>query len=195
MLLPRPETELVVEIALDTIDQYELSSLYELGCGSGIICISLSLARPNTTIKAWDINPKAVALTRRNQLALGATHLTVELNDFFTAVDPHHLSRHHLIIANPPYIRHDVIPTLDPSILDSDPISALDGGADGLWFYRNLIQRYSSSPMVLEIGFDQASDIQTLGIEAGYDVQIMKDYSGHDRIARLIPTKWRNFGC
>ena len=92
------------------------------------------------------------------------------------------------IISNPPYIRSDVIPTLMPEVRDHDPLIALDGGADGLDFYRRIAEgapRYLAKDGIifLEIGYDQATAVSSILEDAGFkDIEVVKDYGGNDRV-------------
>ena len=99
-----------------------------------------------------------------------------------------------MIISNPPYIRTDVISTLDPEVKDCEPMGALDGGEDGLFFYRRIAEKagehlYKNGRVVLETGFDQAGDVTEIFAKAGFtELETIKDLSGNDRvITGVIP--------
>ncbi len=187
VLIPRPETELLVEEALKILTPD--SRVLELCTGSGCIALSIMKLYPGVTMVASDISPAAVHVAVENAEALevpmgeGPGKIDFKIGDLFE----HVYDKFDLIIVNPPYIRTDDIKNLEPEVKDHDPLMALDGGPDGLFFYRRLIYEAKNylnpeGKLLLEIGYDQAPDITALAGDAYKNIKVIKDYSGNDRI-------------
>lgn len=181
VLIPRPETELLTELAIS--EMQHCHTALDLCCGSGCIGISLALAMPTAKVHAADLSPDALAVTRRNAEALGA-NVTLHQGDLFAAVGD---LRFDLIISNPPYI-----PTEDCRILQTEvmqePGMALDGGTDGYDFYRRIAREAPAhltekGVVLLEVGFDQAEGVAGLMREAGFrQTSIHQDLQGIPRM-------------
>lgn len=190
-LIPRPETELVVEAALEKLDEAgPTRTVADLGTGSGAIGLSLAAELPldGTTVWITDANPDALELARANVAGVGrgATNVRVELGSWFEAL-PAGVA-FDAIVSNPPYVA-DGSPDLDPSVLDWEPAAALFAGPDGLDDIRHLV---AGAPahlvpggwLIMEIGADQGPAVRALFESAGYrEVEIRRDLAGHDRIA------------
>ena len=189
-LVPRPDTETVVMEAVRHIPQDE--RFVDLCTGSGCIAIALCDLRPDLRGIAVELYPKTLEIARRN-----AVKNHVEGRLCFAQGDV--LSgevlgdeKYCAIISNPPYIRCDVIDTLSREVLH-EPRVALDGGEDGLVFYRAIVEKYKKNlredgVFILEIGYDQADDIARIARENGFDCSIVKDLGGRDRVALLKRT-------
>ena len=179
VLIPRPDTERVVEKLVELLP--EGGSFTDLCCGSGCIGISALCERTDASARAYDISDTAVATSRENGEKNGVmSRYTVEKGDIFTL----ETGETDIIVSNPPYIRREVIPTLDPSVKDHEPILALDGGIDGLDFYRAILDRFSPRVcFIFEIGYDQREDIISLAKERGMVCEVSRDYGGNDRVA------------
>ena len=168
VLIPRPETELLAERVIEALRRMDAPAALDLCCGSGCIGISAALAAPGAQMHAADLSPDALAVTRRNAEALGA-HVTLHQGDLFGAVAGLQFD---LIVSNPPYIPAGECPALQPEVL-REPFLALDGGADGLDFYRRIVREaplhLTAGGMVfLEVGWDQAEAVCALMREAGF---------------------------
>jgi len=172
VLIPRPETELLVETAIELITNYKLliTSLTDFGTGSGCIAISLAKRFPDLKIIATDASDKALAVTKQNAKKHG---VTLNLSSPFPT---------DLIISNPPYIPTADIDKLGPDVKDFEPRLALDGGPDGLDFIRQLIG-LDFKFLVLEFGINQGQAIRALAEDQGKEIKIIKDYAGTERIA------------
>lgn len=185
VLIPRPDTERVVECALANLPYG--GRFADLCTGSGCIAISLCGERSDLGGVMVDLSPAALRIAEENARTVGvADRLSAICADVLT--DNPLDERFDLIVSNPPYI-----PTADiaayPS-LSFEPQMALDGGADGLRFYRALIGRYSSflkenGAFVFEIGYDQREAILALAETAGFACTVTKDYGSNDRVALL----------
>ena len=194
VLIPRPETEILVEQALGRAKALGLRKelhILDLGTGSGNIAIAVAKYLPNCSVTAVDIDPRSLALAKKNAVANGVTpSLTFCKNDmaFFLSRTDKKETLYDIIISNPPYIATSQLPHL-PSDVRFEPRSALDGGADGLKFYREIIARAyrlirPGGFLLLEIGDGQRKDIEH--VFARYDqyqqLNFTKDYVGTDRV-------------
>jgi len=176
VLIPRPETELLVETAIQFIKENKIKSIADLGTGSGCIAVSIAKKVPTIKIVATDASEKALELAKQNAKKHNVEdriefHLTANFSLPFP-VD--------LIISNPPYIPTAAIENLDPDVKDFEPRQALDGGKDGLDFIRKLIE-LAPKHLIFEFGINQGSAIRKLNP----NITIIKDYSGIERIAFL----------
>ena len=193
VLIPRPETELLVEQACGKLEKLREKKLEQTGdrelrvldmcCGSGCIGISVAKLVPAVSADLADISDAAITLTKKNRERLQAD-CTVIQTDLFAQIE----EKYDMIISNPPYIRTEEIPKLMAEVRDFEPHLALDGKADGLYFYDKIIREareylYEDGYILFEIGQDQLDAVRGLLVENGYvDVEGMKDYAGLDRI-------------
>ena len=178
VLIPRPDTEILVEKVLE----YKPASALDIGTGSGAIAVSLAhYGVKNVT--ACDISDKALETARENAALNNAAVDFIKSNVFENIS-----GKFDALVSNPPYIQSDVIPALMPQVKDHEPLLALDGGADGLDFYRLITQNAreylnGGGLLAFEIGFDQGEAVSALMSENGYkDIKITKDLAGLDRV-------------
>jgi release factor glutamine methyltransferase len=193
VLIPRPETELLAEMGWEFLrarakntDIAKLKAM-DFGTGSGCLAILLAAKCPEVKIVAVDISPEALAAAKRN----AATH-SVDCRIEFLPGDGFGVltenARFDLIVSNPPYIPTAEIATLEPEVRDHDPKLALDGGADGLDFYRRIAAEAGNflkpgARIMLEFGYGQAEAITKIFTEQKWIVEAVKtDYSGNQRI-------------
>jgi len=187
VLIPRPETELLIENAIELSKAYNGNiTILDIGTGSGAIAVALAKFIDNTEIYATDSSKKALEVASKN-----AMRHDVEGRIKFIETDlfPKENLKFDIIISNPPYIKSADIGSLQPEVKGFEPISALDGGPDGLDFYRKIIDKVGgylneNSSILFEIGADQAKDVvniikNKLNLK---NVRIKKDLSGLDRI-------------
>lgn len=186
VLIPRPETELLVDFAVEQIRKNGYSVVYDLCCGSG--CVGLSVAKlcPHTKVFCVDISPKAIEYTTLNKELLGADNVTVLKGDILDSVGFLGLPRPDIILSNPPYIKTEEIKSLQPE-LAYEPTLALDGGDDGLLFYRALADNWftyinKGGCIAMEIGEEQGKDVLTLFLDKAQKARIIKDASMLDRV-------------
>ena len=194
VLIPRPETELLVEEAIKLLKPGDReAAILDLGTGSGAIAIALAGEIKNSVMYAADISSAALEVARRNIESQGLTgRIRLVCGNGLAPFKQGELFD--LIISNPPYICSRDMETLAPEIKNHEPREALDGGADGLGFYRQWIPQMSAllrsgGWAVFEIGSEQALSVSQLFRDAGFsDVTTVKDYAGHNRavIARRI---------
>lgn len=176
VLIPRPETELLAERAIALLRDSRRTAL-DLCCGSGCIAVSMALAVPDAQVHACDLSEGALAVTRRNAEALGA-RVTLHRGDLLGAVDGLTFD---LIVSNPPYIPTEDCGALQEEVL-LEPRLALDGGPDGLHFYRRIAQDAparlnAGGTLLMEVGCGQAEAVGSLLEAAGFhDVRAHEDY-------------------
>lgn len=189
VLIPEQDTENLVEEILREARDGE--RILDLCTGSGCILLSLLHYSNTSTGIGTDLSSKALELAGRNADRLGLSErVKWRQGDLFEAVDAE--EKFDLIVSNPPYIASGVIPELAAEVRCHEPRLALDGGPDGLAFYRRIIPGAVSRLVIggalcLEIGFDQGESVSDMMREAGYyDVTVIKDYGGNDRIVRGI---------
>ena len=191
VLIPRPETELVVEIALKLAADLRASQplrVLDMGTGSGAIAIALASELPRAQICAADCSIAALTVARRNAVRNGVADAIHFLQSDLFAGLGHLKDRFDLILSNPPYIRRSEIAQLEPEVSRWEPRGALDGGADGLDCYRRIAAGafdYLSpnGATIVEIGADMNASVTALFVSAGAaDAQVYQDYSGKDRV-------------
>ena len=194
VLDPRPETELLVELALDA----PFERVLDLGTGSGCILLTLLAERPSAIGTGTDISPQARALAEGNAIALGVSdRAEIAMADWFTpaVADGAPDGRFDLIVSNPPYIAAAEMAGLAPEVRDWEPAGALTDGGDGLAAYRAIAGGAGAhltpgGRLIVEIGPSQAAAVTALFREAGLDaIAVHPDLDGRDRAvtARRLP--------
>lgn len=181
VLVPRQDTETLVEEVM----RYLRDGMNILDVCTGSGCILLSLLRYSNDCRGvgCDISEKALAVAGRNARELGLSAEFIQ-SDLFENIE----GKFEYIVSNPPYIRKDVIPALMEKVKDHEPLIALDGGADGLDFYRRIIKKapdhlYPGGMLFFEIGYDQGEAVKGLMGEEGYEeVTVRQDLAGLDRV-------------
>lgn len=181
VLIPRQDTETLVEEVLKNL--HDGMRILDLCTGSGCILLSLLRYSNDCVGIGADLSKKALKVAEENAGSLGLTAEFVQ-GDLFELVT----GKFEIIVSNPPYIPSNVIPTLMEEVREHDPLMALDGKEDGLYFYREIIGQaseylYPGGMLFLEIGCEQAEAVTELMKNAGYrDVTVCKDLAGHDRV-------------
>lgn len=181
VLIPRQDTETLVEEALKVIRPG--MKVLDMCTGSGCILISILKNVLNVEGVGCDISKQALIVAKENA-KLNNVVATFERSDLFD----HVTETFDVIVSNPPYIRTEEIATLMPEVCQFEPVGALDGKEDGLFFYRKMIaesRKYLNpkGKILFEIGYDQGQDVSLMLKEAGYkDVQIVKDLAQNDRV-------------
>ncbi len=182
VLIPRPETELLVEEALRLVDEATPRKVLDLGTGSGCIGVSIALGRPSAAVLGTDASAEALAVAQENALLLGAQNIAFAQSDWFSSIDG---VRFDLIVSNPPYIAAE-----DPHLpgLAFEPPGALVGGADGLSCLRTIIANAPGhleigGVLIVEHGFDQQAAVKEMFLQAGFSaVETRADLSERPRI-------------
>lgn len=182
VLIPRCDTEILVEEIIKIVKKDSLRKILDLCTGSGAIAISLKKYLNNIEIIASDISDKALMVAKKNASKIGVDVKFIE-SDLFNNIN----GKFDLIVSNPPYIKKSVIPSLDKQVRN-EPILALDGGKDGLDFYRKIsydAKRFlnNNGYLCFEIGYDQRKEVEDILLQNGYiNIYSKKDYGGNDRI-------------
>lgn len=183
VLVPRQDTELLVEEALKVCRAG--MKILDLCTGSGCIIVSLMKYCPGMSGTAADISAAALETAAVNA-ALNETKVTFISGDLFTNI----AERYDMIVSNPPYIPTDELVSLEEEVRCHDPITALDGRADGLYFYREIIansRKYLQPDgwLMMEIGFDQGETVRALMEQEEYrEIAVLKDLAGLDRVVQ-----------
>jgi release factor glutamine methyltransferase len=204
VLVPRPDTEALVDVALERTRAVSLSMrALDVCTGSGCVAITLARERPTSTVFGADLSEGALAVARANALRLGAYNVAWRRGDLFAAIDSEGESAgvlparrpivdaprsFDLITANPPYIADSEIASLQPDVRDFEPRLALDGGAAGLAVLRRVVAeaRPHLAPggvLATEVGAGQAAAVVDLFAQAGFvDVDVRRDYGRIERV-------------
>lgn len=196
VLIPRQDTETLCELVLGD-EGLQGASVLDLCTGSGAIALALSALGDFRIVIGTDISRGAIARAEQNREEV-VSQTGKELPVFFHASDlffslrkimkEHGIESFDVIVSNPPYIRPEVIAGLEPEVRDHEPLSALDGGEDGLWFYRRIAEEaplYLARPgrIYLEIGYDQGDEVRSILKKAGFtDIDIHEDLGGRPRV-------------
>ena len=185
VLIPEQDTENLIEEIMREV--HDSDRILDLCTGSGCILLSLLNYSNSTAGVGTDLSEKALEVAIKNARRLGlADRADLRCGDLFDPIRQD--ERFDIIVSNPPYIKSGTIDQLAPEVSVHEPRMALDGGEDGLFFYRRIIPEavrhlVTGGMLFLEIGYDQAEEVQSLMKEAGYyDVRSIKDYGGNDRI-------------
>jgi release factor glutamine methyltransferase len=184
VLIPRPETEILVEETLKRLKRGDV--VLDIGTGSGAIAVSIAKYFPDCTVYAVDISKKAIEIAKHNAKKQGVLDRIFFIeSDLFCNLPPN--LKFDFIVSNPPYIKTREIELLQEEV-KKEPIVALDGGEDGLFFYKKIIREApfyikSGGKIGFEIGYSQKEEVTTLLEESGFkDVEIIKDLAGIDRV-------------
>jgi release factor glutamine methyltransferase len=190
VLIPRPETELIVEEALNYLPKSKYKKILDIGTGSGCILISILLERQKSIGAGLDISKNAIKIAKINA-KLQQVHNRITFVN--TDVDKYNLGKYDLIVSNPPYIERVKISRLEEDIKNFEPKSALDGGHDGYSKIKKVIKKSSDilkrkGNLILEIGYDQAYNTSLLLQKYGFYInKVSKDLSNKDRC--IVSTK------
>lgn len=191
VLIPRPDTEILVAFIIEYINKNKRNSInvLDIGVGSGAISLSIAEYCPDTRVYGIDIEniPIKVASLNKERLKISNAHFYQ--GDLFGALEENNIEeKFHIIVSNPPYIKTGDIEGLQIEVKKYEPLIALDGGEDGLNFYRRISKDaldylQPEGMLIYEIGFDQGSEVMNILNKEGYkNISILKDYQGHDRV-------------
>ena len=190
VLIPRPETELMIEKVLETLPVSSNKKILDIGTGSGCIAISLIKERPGCRITAIDKSKKAIKVAEKNaemhQVGKKLNFLNIDVDKYFS-------NKYDLIISNPPYIKNSELLSLDKDVKLNEPKLALSGGSSGLEIFFKIINKCkillkNNGKLFLEIGHKQGKELSKyLNLNGFNQTKIYKDLSGKDRC--LVSTK------
>ena len=186
VLIPRADTEILVEEVIKIAKKMRAKKILDLCTGSGIIAVSLAKYVDNCEITATDISKEAISVAKKNAIMNKVENrITFIESDLFSSIPN---EKYDIIVSNPPYIKKEIIKKLDKQV-QKEPVLALDGGYDGLDFYRKIIaQAYEylkyNGYLCFEIGFDQREEVLKLIKESGNysDTYSLKDLYDNDRV-------------
>ena len=190
VLIPRPETELIIEQTLSILSKKSKKNILEIGTGSGCVAISLIKERPNCRIVAIDKSPKAIKVAKKNA---EIHHVGKKINFLNIDVDKYFSNKYDIIISNPPYITNSELLSLDKDVKLNEPKIALSGGFSGLEIFFKIINKCNrllknNGMLILEIGHKQGNKLKQYLKSKGFNkFKIYKDLSGKNRC--LISTK------
>ena len=183
VLIPRPDTETLAETAVSFINENNFTDIVEIGTGSGCVAVSLAKLCPRARVSATDISPSALEIAERNARQNGA-EIAFLPGSLFAGFK----GKADCVVSNPPYIPAGDIPGLDAGVRDFEPRTALDGGADGLDFYREITRLApgylrEGGMVIYEIGYDQREAVMRILAGGGFEeIGWKKDLAGRDRI-------------
>lgn len=185
-LIPRPDTEILVENVLNNVDKDKEIEIVDIGTGSGAIILSLLVNLPKAQGKTVDISSEAIEVAKENAVNLQVNdRCEFFVGDLFA---PLNNNKFDVIVSNPPYIPKKDIATLEADVREYEPVSALTDGGDGLSYYRRLLSEgkayiKENGFIALEIGIYQSEDVKQIAMDNGWkNVKIIKDYAGIDRV-------------
>ena len=185
-LIPRPDTEILVENVLNNVDKDKEIEIVDIGTGSGAIILSLLVNLPKAQGKTVDISSKAIEVAKENAVNLQVNdRCEFFVGDLFAPLNG---SKFDVIVSNPPYIPQKDIATLEDDVKEYEPVSALTDGGDGLSYYRRLLSEgkayiKENGFIALEIGIYQSEDVKQIAMDNGWkNIKIIKDYAGIDRV-------------
>lgn len=182
VLCPRPDTEVLVEEVLKYL--HDGMRILDIGTGSGCILLSLLHYSNDCQGVGADISGKALQTAKENAKRLSIEQACFVESDLFEKIE----GQFEIIVSNPPYIKSGDIAGLMPEVRDHDPHAALDGGADGLFFYREITEKAKDhlpggGMLFYEIGYDQGEAVRRIMEDNGFrEVEAIKDFSGLDRV-------------
>ena len=183
VLIPRPDTEVLAEFVIDNCH----GKILDIGTGSGALSVSIAKYLKDSLVSACDISEGALDIAKKN-----ASANEVSVTFFKKDILSEDLTeKYDAIVSNPPYIRSDVVLTLDENVKDFEPTLALDGGADGLIFYRVITKKAFDSlndkgVLAFEIGYDQGNEVSEIMTPYFSEVTVIKDLAGNDRVVTGI---------
>jgi release factor glutamine methyltransferase len=192
VLIPRPDTEILVEKIIDICkerySERDRVRILEIGSGSGAIAVSLAHYIENAKVYSVDIDETPLSVAKRNADMNGVnSRVSFILGDVFEPLKNLDCREFDIIVSNPPYIKRAEIESLQLEVSTFEPKLALDGGEDGLYFYRKITEESGEhlakgGLLAFEIGYDQAKDVEIMMKSKYKDIEIIKDYGGNDRV-------------
>lgn len=188
VLIPRMDTEVLIDAVKEILTGRKMDArILDLCCGSGCISCAIAKEMPATKLVAVDISASALQICRENIADLGLNSRILCMQADALSAPPLGLGQFDLLVSNPPYIPSDEILTLDASVRDYEPIWALDGGEDGLKFYRGIIKHWKSvlrpgGFAIFEVGEGQADAVRDMLLDGGFSrVEFREDTGGTQR--------------
>jgi len=188
VLIPRPDTEIIVEYILEYIDKnhpHQQINVLDIGVGSGAISLSIAYYKKNAHVCGVDISSQALKVANINKDRFNLNNVELIESNLFERINKER--KFHIIVSNPPYIPTEEMEYLQEEVKKYEPRTALDGGKEGLDFYKRIIPEsrehlVEKGLIIFEIGYNQAENIKHMMRENGFnDVKVLKDLQGLDR--------------
>jgi len=186
VLIPRPETERLIDIALEKLKGIDSPSILDIGAGSGCIATTLGLEVPGSTVLGIDVSDDALGIANKNKEKLDAENVSFQAMDILNTIPEGPFD---LLISNPPYIPKEEMDGLMKDVKEFEPTMALTDEKDGLTFYKRFAEIgkelvKNGGCMILEVGLENhPNDVKKIFSESGYpETELIKDYNGDDRI-------------
>lgn len=192
VLIPRPDTEILAQVAIEKLSAVKNPTFADIGTGSGAICVSILKYLKNATASTVDISKDAIDCATFNAEKFGVDdRITFHVGNLF---EPLRGQKFHAVISNPPYIPKSDLSKLQDEV-QREPQIALDGGSDGLDFYRKIADDapkflYSGGFLAVEIGINQADAVKNLFAKNFVDVEIVRDLAGIERVVTATYEDW-----
>lgn len=189
VLIPRPDTEVLAGLAIDFVKTQGACRVLDLCAGSGCIGLAVASQCPESRVVLGELSEGALRICRQNIRRNGLSGRVVPMQMDALAPPPAQLGEFRCLVSNPPYIPAGDIPGLDPSVRDFEPHMALDGGEDGLDFYRSISEKWKAAlapggRLYFEVGIGQADAVLRIMRAQGFgDIQVVKD---HNEIPRVV---------
>ena len=186
VLIPRPDTEILVEQCIQLMREIEEPNILDIGSGSGAISIAIANELKSSSVTGVDINEDAIRLANENKVLNKVENVNFMKSDLFEKLDEDF--KYDLIVSNPPYITKEEYETLMPEVKNFEPKNALTDLGDGLYFYREISKKAEAylkdtGYLAFEIGYKQAKDVSKILEDNNFAVlSIVKDYGGNDRV-------------
>lgn len=192
VLIPRADTEVLIEQTLKQIDRGNLKSarILDMCTGSGCIAVTLALEVKESCVAAVDLSKEALQVAEKNCDKLSAGNVLLIQSDLFDKLGNYRKEQFDIIVSNPPYIETEVIGTLAEEVRRFEPKMALDGMGDGLYFYRKITEEAThflknGGYLLYEIGYNQGEAVSDIMRAAGFEnIEVIKDYAGLDRVVK-----------
>ena len=186
VLIPRPDTEILVEQCIQLMREIEEPNILDIGSGSGAISIAIANELKSSSVTGVDINEDAIKLANENKVLNKVENVNFIKSDLFEKLDEDF--KYDLIVSNPPYITKDEYETLMPEVKNFEPKNALTDLGDGLYFYREISKKAGAylkdtGYLAFEIGYKQAKDVSKILEDNNFAIlSVVKDYGGNDRV-------------
>ena len=186
VLIPRPDTEILVEQCIQLMREIEEPNILDIGSGSGAISIAIANELKSSSVTGVDINEDAIRLANENKVLNKIENVNFMKSDLFEKLDEDF--KYDLIVSNPPYITKDEYETLMPEVKNFEPKNALTDLGDGLYFYREISKKAEAylkdtGYLAFEIGYKQAKDVSKILEDNNFAIlSVVKDYGGNDRV-------------
>lgn len=186
VLIPRPDTEILVEQCIQLMREIEEPNILDIGSGSGAISIAIANELKSSSVTGLDINEDAIELANENKVLNKVENVNFMKSDLFEKLDEDF--KYDLIVSNPPYITKDEYETLMPEVKNFEPKNALTDLGDGLYFYREISKKAGAylkdtGYLAFEIGYKQAKDVSKILEDNNFAIlSVVKDYGGNDRV-------------